>query len=106
HQGQALDVLGLDVVDAADVQEVVFKVVRKKAFHLAGVHATVGLGDVDDGHTQVGEDVGGHAPGRDQRPHRNGKPGDVDLFGKQIGQGQDRAQDDSDDGDHHRPGAP
>ena len=47
-QGDVLDVLGFDVVDAVHEQEGVFVVVGDEPFHLGGVHAAVGLGDVDD----------------------------------------------------------
>ena len=61
HQGDALDVLRLDVVDAVDVEEVVLVVVGEQPLHLGRVHAAVRLGDVDDGQIQVREDVDGHA---------------------------------------------
>ena len=48
HQGHALDVAALDVVDAGDVEEVVLVIVGEQPFHLRRVHAAVGLGDVDD----------------------------------------------------------
>ena len=61
HQGDALDVLRLDVVDAGDVEEVVLVVVGEEPLHLLRVHAAVGLGHVDDRGVQVGEDVDRHA---------------------------------------------
>ena len=61
HQGDALDVAALDVVDAVDVEEVVFVVVGEQPLHLGRVHAAIRLGDVDDGQVQVGEDVDRHA---------------------------------------------
>jgi hypothetical protein len=57
HQGHALDVLRFDVVNAVDVEEVVFVVVGDQPFHLGRVHAAVGLGDVDDRQIQAGENV-------------------------------------------------
>ena len=61
HHRRALDVLGFDVLDAGDVQEVVFVIIRQEAFHLAGFHAAEGLGDVDSGDVQGREHVLGHA---------------------------------------------
>ena len=67
HQGGALDVLRFDVMDAGDVEEVVFVVVGEEPFHLAGVHAAVGLGHVDDRQVERGEDVHLHARARPTR---------------------------------------
>ena len=53
--------LRLDVMDAADVEEVVLVVEGEQPFHLRGVHAAVGLDDVDDRQVEVGEDVDLHA---------------------------------------------
>src|SRR4029077_8391212 len=61
HQGHALDVLRLDVVDAGDVEEVVLVVVGQEPLHLLRVQAAVGLGHVDDRRVQVGKDVDRHA---------------------------------------------
>jgi len=60
EQADVLDRLGLDVLDAVDVEEVIFVVVDQVAFHLRGVHAAVGLGHVDDGQVEVRKDVAGH----------------------------------------------
>ena len=38
----------------------IFVIAGDQPFHLGGVHAAVGLGHVDDGHVQIGEDVGPH----------------------------------------------
>ena len=64
HQGHALDVPRLDVVDAADVEEVVLVVVGEEPFHLRRVHAAVGLADVDHRQVQGREDVDFHPPGQ------------------------------------------
>ena len=60
HQRHALDVLRFDVMDAVDVEEVVLVVVGDQAFHLTGVHAAVGLSDIDDGEIEQGEDIDFH----------------------------------------------
>jgi hypothetical protein len=65
-QGDALDVLALDVLDAVDVEEVVLVIVGDEPFHLGGVHAAVRLGDVQRRHPEVGEDVARHALDREQ----------------------------------------
>src|SRR5207244_2125044 len=83
HDRHALDVLRFDVVDAADVEEVVLVVVRQQPFHLSGVHAAVGLGDVDDRQVQLGKDVDFHA-----------------------GESQAASTDDGDDGHHDRDRVP
>ena len=60
HDRSALDVLGLHVLDAGDVEEVVLVVVGQVAFHLQRVHAAIGLRDVDGRDAQGGEDIAGH----------------------------------------------
>jgi len=61
HEGRALDAARFHMLDAGDVEEVILVVVREVAFHLYRVHTAVGLGDIDGGGAEVGEDVGGHA---------------------------------------------
>ena len=56
-EGHALDVLRLDVLDAVDVEEVVLVVGREQTFHLGGVHAAVGLADVNHRLIQRREDI-------------------------------------------------
>ncbi len=74
HQGGALDVLRLDVVDAGDVEKMVLVVVRDQAFHLRGIEPAIGLGHVDDRQIETGENVdlhprqGEHAP-QNEREH-------------------------------------
>src|SRR5205807_7658214 len=71
HQGDALDVAALDVVDAVDVEEVVLVVVGEQPLHLGRVHAAVGLGDVDDRQVEGGEDVDlGTAEGQVASPNQ------------------------------------
>ena len=60
-RADALDVLRFDVVDAGDVEEVVFVVVGDQPFHLGRVDAAVGLGHVDHRQVEAGEDVDLHA---------------------------------------------
>ena len=66
HQGEALNVPGLDVVDAGDVEEMILVVVGEKAFHLRRVHAAVRLADVDHRQIEAGEDIDGHLLDRQQ----------------------------------------
>ena len=60
-QRHALDRFALDVLDAGDVEEVVLVIVGDEPFHLRRVHAAVRLGDVEDGHAEIREDVARHA---------------------------------------------
>ena len=83
HEGDALDVLRLDVVDAADVEEVVFVVVGDQPLHLGRVETAVRLGHVDHREVEVGEDVDLHP-----------------------GQRQAAAQEEGKDANHHRIGVP
>jgi hypothetical protein len=55
HDRSALDVLGLHVLDAGDVEEVILVVVGQVAFHLQRVHAAIGLCDVDGRNAQEGK---------------------------------------------------
>ena len=61
HERRALDAFAFDVIDAGDVEEVILVVVSEVAFHLRGVHAAVGLRDVDGGIADLREDVDRHA---------------------------------------------
>ena len=45
------------MVDATDVEEVVFVVVSKQAFHLGGIHAAIGLANIKNGKVQRGKDI-------------------------------------------------
>jgi hypothetical protein len=60
HHRHALDVAALDVVDARNVQEVIFVIVGEQPLHLGRVHAAVGLGHVDHRQIEVREDVDRH----------------------------------------------
>ena len=73
QQGSPLDGLRLHMLDARDVEEMVFVVIRQVAFHLRRVHAPVGLGDIDCRNAQRGEDVAGHLLQRQPRPQHDGK---------------------------------
>src|SRR5205823_9458106 len=66
------------VVDTGDVEEVVLVVEGEQAFHLGGVHAAVGLHDVDDRKVEVGEDVDLHPPQGQTAPHEQPGQGDHD----------------------------
>ena len=72
HQRGALNALALDVIDAGDVEEVILVVVGEVAFHLRGVHAAVGLGDVDGGIADLRKDIDGHALEREDGAERDG----------------------------------
>ena len=76
HHRRALDVLGFDVLDTGDVQEVVFVIIRQEAFHLAGLHAAEGLGDIDRRDVQGREDVLGHAIQAEEGGKRQGQDRD------------------------------
>ena len=68
HQGEPLDVSGLDVVDACDVEEMVLVVVRQEAFHLCRIHAAIRLADVNHWQIEAREDVDRHLPDGQQAP--------------------------------------
>ena len=61
HQRGALDISALDVLNADDVEEVIFEVVVEKSFHLAGIHSAIGLCDVDSSVADDWKDVDAHA---------------------------------------------
>ena len=48
------------MVDPADVEEVVLVIVHQVPLHLGGVHATVGLGDINYGRAEVRKDIRFH----------------------------------------------
>ena len=71
HQGKALYVPGLDVIDAGNVQKMIFVIVRQKTFHLRRVHAAIRLADIDHRQIKAGKDIDGHpheSPGQQPRP--------------------------------------
>ena len=82
HERRALDALAFHVIDAGDVEEVILVVVSQVAFHLGGVHAAVGLRDVDGRIADLREDIDRHAlDGQngaqrdgDQRHHHGDRP--------------------------------
>jgi hypothetical protein len=57
----ALDRLRFDVLDACDVEEVIFVVVGKETLHLRGIHAAIWLRDVDRRDAERRKDVARHA---------------------------------------------
>ena len=65
--------LRLDVLDAGDVEEVIFVVVGEVALHLRRVHAAVGLRDVDGRNAQRREDVARHFLQGQPRTQNDGK---------------------------------
>ena len=90
HERGALDALALDVIDAGDVEEVILVVVSEVAFHLRGVHAAVGLRDVDGGVADLREDVDRHALEREDGAERDGDQ--RDHYGDRSAEsGQDEA---------------
>jgi hypothetical protein len=86
HDRGALDGLRLDVFDAGNVEEMVFVTVGEVALHLGGIHAAVGLGDVDGGDAQRREDVARHPLQREIRPE--GHRDDQHEDGQRTPQGQ------------------
>src|SRR5258708_1375017 len=80
-QADVLDRLRLDVLDPADVEEVILVVEDEIAFHLRGVHAAVGLGDVDDGQVEFGKDVDGHSFHGKTRAQGDSQYGDENCEG-------------------------
>jgi hypothetical protein len=65
EQRRVLNRLGLDALDAVDVEEVVLVVVRDVAFHLRRAHAAIGLSDVDHRQVEIWKDVGPHSSHRE-----------------------------------------
>src|SRR5262249_4583899 len=65
-----------DVVDAVDIEEVIFVVVGDQTLHLSRIQAAVGLRDVDDWQIKTWEDVYLHTAqrqpaARNEGNHRN-----------------------------------
>src|SRR4051812_15695261 len=60
-QRDTLDIARFHVLDAVDVEEVVFVIVGDESFHLRRVHAAVRLRDVEHRNSDVGKDVALHA---------------------------------------------
>ncbi len=75
HQRHALNVFGLHVLDAGDVEEMIFVVVGEIAFHLRGIHPAVGLSNVNSGRAQLGENIDLHLPDGQDGSERNGDDG-------------------------------
>jgi hypothetical protein len=64
HEGHALDIPRLDMMNAGDVEEVIFVIVGDLPFHLLGTHAAVGLSDVDRDRMPQGKLNGVHGETR------------------------------------------
>ena len=71
-EADTLNGLRLDVLDARDVQEVIFVVRDQIALHLRRSHPAVGLRDVDHRQIEIREDVHGHSRQRKTRAQRDG----------------------------------
>ena len=61
-QGHSLDRFRFDVLDACDVEKVIFIVVDEKSFHLGRVHTAVRLRHVKDRDAEIREHVSRHPP--------------------------------------------
>ncbi len=75
-EGDLLDALRLDVLDAVDVLEVQLELVDDQPFHLGRAHAVEVLDDVDLRQVEGREDIDAHAengqhPAADQRDHHH-----------------------------------
>ena len=66
-QCRRLDVLGFDVLDAGDVEKMVFVIIGDVAFHLGRIHAAIRLHDIDRGDAQTRKNIPGHFDDRHQR---------------------------------------
>ena len=60
HQRRALNALAFHAIDAGDVEEMIFVVVREITFHLSRVHAAIGLGHINGRLANFGKDVDRH----------------------------------------------
>src|SRR5262249_2417613 len=58
----ALNRVGLDVLDARDIEEVILVIADELPFHLRRRHAREWLNDVDDRHPEVRKDIDRRAP--------------------------------------------
>jgi hypothetical protein len=82
HQRHALHVPRLDVMNAADIEEVVFVVIRQVAFHLRGIHAAIRLAHVDHRQVQGREYIDLHPLGQPRGIL------DAELVGNRLADGQ------------------
>ncbi len=64
HLGESLNIARLDVMNAADVQEMVLVMKGEQAFHLRRIHTPIGLDHVNDRLIQVREDIDLHTAER------------------------------------------
>ena len=80
-EADTLNGLRLDVLDACDVEEVIFVVRDQIALHLRRIHPAVGLRDVDHWQIEIREDVYGHSRQRETRAERDGDDRDENREG-------------------------
>jgi hypothetical protein len=78
HDARALNGLRLDVLDARDVEEVIFVEVGDVALHLRRIHAAEGLRNVNGRDAQRWEHVARHALKGNPRAQRDGDDADHD----------------------------
>ena len=57
HERHALDILRFNVVNAVDVEEVIFVIVGNQPLHLLGVHTSIRLGNIEDRQIESRKDV-------------------------------------------------
>ena len=82
HQGSALNVPGLDVVDSRDVEKMVLVIVGQIAFHLRRVHAAIRLSHIDHRQVQAGKDVDSHLPNRQKASQRTPANTTITVIGR------------------------
>jgi len=68
-QRYALDRFAFDMLDAGDVEEMVFVIVDDEPFHLRRIKAAIRLRDVNGWHPEIREDIPGHPIDR-QKTHQ------------------------------------
>jgi len=76
HERRALDAFALDVINAGDVQEVIFEVVGEVAFDLRRIHAAVGLRNINGRIANLRKNIDRHAPDGERSTKCDGNQGD------------------------------